>query len=64
VAGDPAAVAQIEDELRKRDGIDSTRETAPLRIPRDALLIRTDGNTFEQTVDAVVAAMSSTEREL
>ena len=34
LADDARAVAQIEDELRRRDGIDSTRETAPLRIPR------------------------------
>jgi cytidylate kinase len=61
VAGDAAAVAQIEEELRTRDGIDSTRETAPLRIPRDALVINTDGNTLDQTVAEVVAAMRTRE---
>jgi len=62
VAGDRAAVAQIEAELRKRDGIDSTRETAPLRVPEDATLINTDGNSLEQTIDQVVAAIRAKER--
>ena len=52
VADDPRAVAQIEEELRRRDGIDCTREAAPLRIPDGAIVINTDGNTLEQTVDA------------
>jgi cytidylate kinase len=63
VAADSAAVAQIEDELRRRDGIDSTREAAPLRIPDDAVVINTDGNTFEQTVDQVVAAIRQREQD-
>jgi len=61
---DPAAVAQIEDDLRKRDGIDSNRKTAPLRKPEGALVIDTDGYTLEQSIDAVVAAIRAREREL
>jgi CMP/dCMP kinase len=61
---DPAALAQIEDELRRRDGIDSSRMTAPLRIPDGATLINTDGNTLEETVDEVVAAVRRRERQL
>ena len=52
VADDPQAVAQIEDELRKRDEIDSTREAAPLRVPDGAKVINTDGNTLDETVGA------------
>jgi cytidylate kinase len=63
VAADSVAVAQIEDELRHRDGIDKTREAAPLRIPMDAVVINTDGNTFEQTVDQVVAAIRDREQD-
>ena len=54
VAADKNAVALIEDELRRRDGVDSTRETAPLRVPDDATIVRTEGNTLEQTVAHVV----------
>jgi len=64
VSDDAAAVAQIEEELRRRDGIDSTRKTAPLRKPADAVVIDTDGYTLEQSIDAVVAAIRAKEREL
>ena len=62
-ADDPEAVAEIEEELRKRDGIDSTRKAAPLRIPEGAVVIRTDGNTLEETIDEVVAAIREREQE-
>ena len=57
VEADQQAMAAIEAELRRRDGIDSTRQTAPLRIPDGALVIQTEGNTLEQTVADVVAAI-------
>ena len=60
---DAAAVAQIEDELRHRDGIDSTRKTAPLRKPADAVVIDTDGFTLDQSIEAVVAAIRAKEQE-
>jgi cytidylate kinase len=62
VADDARAVSQIEDDLRRRDGIDSTRETAPLRIPDGAAVIETDGNTIDQTVAQVVAAVRGASR--
>jgi cytidylate kinase len=46
-------------QLRRRDALDSTRAIAPLRPAEDAVHIVTDGNTFEQTVDAVVATISA-----
>ncbi len=65
VAGDPiakgavereaAALAALAADLRRRDGIDTTRRAAPLRIPGGAIVIRTEHNTLEQTVDEVVA---------
>ena len=64
VADDSEAVTQIEQELRKRDGVDSTRETAPLRVPEGALVINTEGNTLEQTIDDVVTALRRREHEL
>jgi 23S rRNA pseudouridine2605 synthase len=61
VAGDPRAIAQIEDELQRRDGVDSTRETAPLRIPDGAIVLRTDGWTLEQSVQRVVEVIRGAE---
>jgi 23S rRNA pseudouridine2605 synthase len=55
-ARDPEAAAILED-LRRRDAIDTGRETAPLKQASDAVVLTTDGNTFEQTVSAVVDAV-------
>ena len=41
-------------DLRRRDHLDSTRETAPLRIAEDAVIVSSDGRAFEETVAAVV----------
>ncbi len=62
VADDPGARAQIEDELRRRDEIDSTRATSPLRVPDGAIQIDTEKNTLEQTVAEVVALVRATEQ--
>jgi cytidylate kinase len=59
---DPAGpeAKRILDELRRRDGIDSGRATAPLRTAADALVIDTDGKTYEETVAALVRAIHET----
>jgi cytidylate kinase len=46
-------------QLRRRDELDSKRAVAPLRPADDAIHIVTDGNTFEQTVNAVVATIQA-----
>lgn len=46
-------------QLRRRDELDRNRAVAPLRPAEDALHIVTDGNTFEQTVEAVVGAIQA-----
>lgn len=58
---DPAGpeAAAVLAELRRRDDLDRNRPIAPLRPAPDAVHIVTDGNTFEQTVAAVVAAIQS-----
>jgi len=48
-------------QLRRRDELDSRRTVAPLRPAEDAVHIVTDGNAFEQTVDAVVATIRAAE---
>jgi cytidylate kinase len=47
--------------LRERDRLDSTRPIAPLHPAADARIIATDGNRFEDTVDAVVGAILDAE---
>lgn len=56
---DPAGpdAQAVLDELRRRDDLDRNRPVAPLRPAPDAVHIVTDGNTFEQTVAEVVAAI-------
>jgi cytidylate kinase len=56
----PGATA-ILNALRRRDELDSTRAVAPLRAAQDARIISTDGNRFEDTVDAVVNAIRDAE---
>jgi cytidylate kinase len=53
--------ATILESLRRRDEVDSTRAVAPLRPADDARIISTDGNRFEDTVDAVVNAIRDAE---
>ncbi len=56
-----AAAAVVREELRRRDEQDRTREVAPLRAADDAVVIRTDGVSFDGTVDLVVDAIRSAE---
>ncbi len=44
-------------DMRRRDTIDSSRETAPLKAADDAIVLCTDGNTFDQTVSQVMKAI-------
>ncbi len=50
---------QVLADLRRRDAIDSTRQTAPLRIPDDAVVVHSDGLDFNQTVRAVTDVIRS-----
>jgi CMP/dCMP kinase len=63
VAADHAEATDILDDLRRRDAIDSGRETAPLRMADDAVVLTTDGNTFAQTVSAVIRTIHQAEAE-
>jgi 23S rRNA pseudouridine2605 synthase len=48
------AERQVMDELRRRDGIDSSREAAPLVMPERAVRIRTDGLALPEAIERVV----------
>jgi cytidylate kinase len=54
---------EILAELRRRDELDSTRIVAPLRAAEDAVVIKTDGNSFEMTVSVVVNTIRRAEAE-
>jgi len=60
---DSAEARFILAQLRRRDELDRNRTVAPLRPADDAVHIVTDGNTFEQTVDAVVGTIGLAEGE-
>ena len=47
--------AEVEADLRRRDQIDSTRETAPLQVAADAVVVDTDDKSIQQVVDEVAA---------
>lgn len=51
--GSPAGLAILED-LRRRDGLDGGRAASPSGPADDAVHVRTDGNSFEATVAAVL----------
>jgi cytidylate kinase len=53
--------SEILTALRRRDELDASRAVAPLRPAADARIISTDGNRFEDTVDAVVSAILDAE---
>jgi cytidylate kinase len=58
-ATDANAEQQILTDLRRRDSIDSTRQTAPLRAADDAIVVQSDGLDFGETVQAVVEVIRS-----
>lgn len=60
---DSPEAAVILAELRRRDHVDSSRDVAPLRVPEDATVIRTDGRHFEETVARVVAIVQGHEAQ-
>jgi len=57
---DPASGAgrAILDDLRRRDRADEARAIAPARPADDAIHVLTDGNTLDQTVAAVIGAVT------
>lgn len=60
---DGTAAVSLAADLARRDEVDSTRRTAPLRRPDGAVIIRSDGNTLQQTIDAVIEAVRAAEDE-
>ncbi len=61
LAPDSEAAATILTDLRRRDHLDTSRAVAPLRIPDDAVIVRSDGRAFEDTVAEVVEIIRARE---
>ena len=59
--GQPGGPARSSRRLRRRDELDRNRPVAPLRPATDARIIVTDGNHFEDTVEAVTNAIRDAE---
>ena len=47
--------AEVELQLAERDRMDRERETSPMRVAADAVVIRTDKMSVDETVDIVIA---------
>ena len=47
--------AEVELQLAERDRMDRERETSPMRVAADAVVILTDKMSVDETVDIVVA---------
>jgi cytidylate kinase len=47
--------AEVERQLAERDRMDRERETSPMRVAPDAVVIRTDKMSVDETVDIVIA---------
>lgn len=57
--GVPVTLAEIEDDLRRRDERDSTRTVAPLVPARDAMVIDTSTLDREAAIAAAIAAVET-----
>jgi cytidylate kinase len=53
-AGLAADTAELQAELERRDGIDSTRAASPLTVAADAVIIHTDGMSVDTVVSRIV----------
>jgi cytidylate kinase len=62
LALDSAEARKLLADLRRRDAADSSRETAPLRVPDGATIVRGDGREVEETIGAVVRIVREAER--
>ena len=52
--GQEADLAVIEEDIKKRDHQDMTRDIAPLKQAEDAVLVDSSGMTIEEVVDTVI----------
>ncbi|MEM8782642.1 MAG: (d)CMP kinase [Planctomycetota bacterium] len=63
-AGRSVNVAEIREQILERDRKDSTRETAPLICPDDAIRLDTSELTLEQVLDTLERRVNERSKEL
>jgi len=51
--GEPSSMQEIFDSMIERDRIDSTRDIAPLKPAKDAIIVDTDDLSIEQVLDFI-----------
>lgn len=54
-AGQPCILEEIEKDIRERDERDMTRETAPLKQAKDAVLVDSSEMTIDEVVQTILA---------
>ena len=57
--GEQADFAEVLEDLRRRDRQDMERETDPLRIAEDAVVVDTSDMNFEESVEAVLKVVEA-----
>ena len=62
--GIPCTYADIEEDVRRRDYIDSHREFAPLKQAEDAICLDTSDMTIEEVVAEVIRIIKDKTKEL
>ncbi len=55
--GEPADYEAILQDMRRRDQLDSSRATAPLRPADDAVIVNTDGLSVKEVIDTVMSVI-------
>ena len=62
--GIPCTLEEIEEDVRKRDYIDSHREFAPLKPAPDSILLDTSYMSIEEVVEAIILIIDRKIKEL
>ena len=62
--GIPCTLEEIEEDVRRRDYIDSHREFAPLKPAADSILLDTSFMSIEEVVNAIVDIIKNKMKEL
>jgi cytidylate kinase len=61
--GEKVLYNQILEDLRRRDGIDSNRQVAPLKPASDAKIVMTDGMDREKVLENVITLVDQIRRK-